>query len=309
MGEITAIRAALLAMIVLLTGCETTAPVTTAPPPAAPADPAARSDTSRDLQRYFLSLQDDLLARGLLRVDGGGPDTPFTPDDLARNFETIAFFDEYTRNGGGVRRPGRLSRWSRPVGIATEFGPSVPRARRNSDRPRIRAYSKRLARLTGHPVSSVDVGAANFTVIIAGEDDRDFIETRLRQLIPGISRRDIRLFTGLPRTVYCLVVAFSSAARPYDYTRAVALIRDEQPDLVRRACIHEEIAQGLGLANDSPDARPSIFNDDDEFALLTNQDELMLGMLYDPRLKQGMTIEKARPMLRIIARERMGWVL
>lgn len=309
MGNIIRIGATLLAAMVLLAGCETATPVATPPPPTAPADPVARSHTSLDLQRYYLSLQDDLVARGLLRVDGGGPDTPFTPDDLARNFETIAFYDEYTRTGAGARRPGRLSRWSRPVGIATEFGPSVPEARRKTDRTRISAYQKRLARLTGHPIASADTGAANFTVFVASEDDRDFIETRLRQLIPGISRRDIGLFTGLPQSVYCLVVAFSSVARPYDYTRAVALIRDEQPDLVRRACIHEEIAQGLGLANDSPDVRPSIFNDDDEFALLTYQDELMLGILYDPRLKPGMTIERARPVIRIIARERMGRVL
>ncbi len=40
-----------------------------------------------------------------------------------------------------------------------------------------------------------------------------------------------------------------------------------------------EIAQGLGLPNDSPTARPTIFNDDEEFALLTRQDEMMLRML------------------------------
>jgi hypothetical protein len=55
------------------------------------------------------------------------------------------------------------------------------------------------------------------------------------------------------------------------YTRAVAVVRAEHPDLLRQSCIHEEIAQGLGLPNDSPAARPSIFNDDEEFALLTRR--------------------------------------
>jgi hypothetical protein len=44
------------------------------------------------------------------------------------------------------------------------------------------------------------------------------------------------------------------------------VIRAEHPDLLRLSCLHEEIAQGLGLPNDSPRARPSIFNDDEEFA-------------------------------------------
>ena len=46
----------------------------------------------------------------------------------------------------------------------------------------------------------------------------------------------------------------------------------------------------MGLANDSPDARPSVFNDDEEFAFLTRHDELLLKMLYDPRLRPGMVL-------------------
>jgi hypothetical protein len=75
---------------------------------------------------------------------------------------------------------------------------------------------------------------------------------------------------------------------------------------MRLSCIHEELAQGMGLANDSPQARPSIFNDDEEFALLTRHDELLLRMLYDPRLSPGMTPAEAAPIARQIAAELMG---
>jgi hypothetical protein len=83
----------------------------------------------------------------------------------------------------------------------------------------------------------------------------------------------------------------------------VALIRAEHPELLRSACIHEELAQGMGLANDSPAARPSIFNDDEEFGLLTRHDELLLKMLYDPRLRTGMTAAEAEPIIQRIATE------
>lgn len=53
------------------------------------------SAASQDLARYYGQVQSNLLTRGLLRTDGGGPDTPYDADDLARNFETIAFFSEY----------------------------------------------------------------------------------------------------------------------------------------------------------------------------------------------------------------------
>ena len=75
---------------------------------------------------------------------------------------------------------------------------------------------------------------------------------------------------------------------------------------MRLACIHEEMAQGLGLANDSPRARPSIFNDDEEFALLTTHDEMLLRMLYDDRLRSGMGAAEAAPIARQIARELLG---
>ena len=66
------------------------------------------------------------------------------------------------------------------------------------------------------------------------------------------------------------------------------------------------MAQGLGLANDSPRARPSIFNDDDEFALLTTHDEMLLNMLYNPALRPGMGIDEARPILRRLIARAMG---
>ena len=62
----------------------------------------------------------------------------------------------------------------------------------------------------------------------------------------------------------------------------------------------------MGLPNDSPTARPSIFNDDGEFGLLTTHDEMLLRILYDTRLTPGMTESEARPIIETIAAELMG---
>ncbi len=301
----------------VLSGCDlldTTPPLSPQPRPpdlVAP-EPVARSAASEALARYYAALQRDLLARGLLRTDGGGPDTLFRPDDLTRNFENIAFYDEYSRGSATPLRrsgdSGQLGRWNSAVRISTEFGASVSQEQRRKDQASITAYAARLARVTGHPISA-SRGNGNFHVFVAGEDDSAFVQTRLKQLVPNISQAELDLFTNLPRSYYCLVVAVSDARATHTYIRAVALIRAEHPDLVRLSCIHEEIAQGLGLPNDSPRARPSIFNDDDEFALLTNHDELLLRMLYDPRLEPGMTADQARPVVRIIARDLMGLAL
>ncbi len=278
------------------------------PAPSTPA-PAKVSQASRALAGYYARVQADLLAQGLLRTDGGGPDTPFDAEMVVRNFERIAFFDEYERGGGlsvGSGRPGALRRWVAPIRFAVEFGASVPMAQQGPDRQGVATYVTRLAGLTGHPMSMAGPVATNFHVLFMGEDDRAQMLARVTDLVPNIDRASLAFLQQMPRTIHCLVMAFSDPANDHVYTRAIAVIRTEHPDLMRRSCIHEELAQGLGLANDSPAARPSIFNDDDEFALLTSQDEVFLQMLYDPRLTPGLRLTDARPLIAQIAAERIG---
>ncbi len=263
--------------------------------------PSARSE---ELTRYYAGVQADLLAQGLLRQDGGGIDTPFNTRQLAENFERIALYDEYAR-GAGLRTasdaPSHLRRWVLPVRVNVEFGDTVPEEIRATDSAYIADYAARLGRLTGHPVTMARGASANFHVLVMGEDDRGPAIRRIRQLVPNISDSSVDIFRTLPRSIHCLVVAFSGGSSDYEYRKAIAFVRAEHPDLMRRSCYHEEMAQGLGLANDSPNARPSIFNDDDEFALLTTHDELLLRMLYNTRLSTGMTPAQARPIVQEIA--------
>lgn len=265
------------------------------------------SEASQSLRNYYVHLQQDHQARGLLRVDGGGPDTPFTPDMLARNFEKIAFFEEYARNTG-ISQAGAASdlrRWDRPVRINMEFGPSVTPAMRAADQAALDALVPRLANATGHKISQAAT-RANFHVLVMGQDDHDTLEARIDALLPNAAPSTRALFLNIPRDFLCFVTTFSTSEPGHHYDTAVALIRAEQPDLLRKSCLHEEIAQGLGLPNDDPKARPSIFNDDDEFALLTTHDEMLLNMLYDKRLSAGMTVDEARPIIYILAREQTG---
>lgn len=55
-----------------------------------------------------------------------------------------------------------------------------------------------------------------------------------------------------------------------------------------RECLHEEIAQALGPANDLFRLASSIFNDDNNHAVLTPFDMLILRALYSPELRSGM---------------------
>ncbi|SNX67472.1 hypothetical protein SAMN05878503_101106 [Cereibacter ovatus] len=269
--------------------------------------PVAESPEAQAMRAYYARIQADLLAQGLLRTDGGGRDTPFNDRMLTENFIRIALYDEYARGNGGFSQretESRLRRWAGPVRVGLSFGPSVPLERRETDRARVASYLGRLAAITGHPVALSDT-SPNFFLHIVAEDERRTLAPAIGAALPGLSPAEIAGITDMPRSTYCLVYALSDDATSI-YTRAFAVIRAEHPDLLRLSCLHEELAQGLGLANDSPSARPSIFNDDEEFALLTRQDELMLKMLYDPRLRPGMTVEEARPIVQTIAYELVG---
>ena len=306
------IRLGGLAAAAFLAACEM--PITNDPvlTPRARPDPAAveppppvraTSEQSAALRSYLGAVQSSQLTQGLLRQDGGGPDTPFTAAMLARNFERIAFFDEFTPTGERGGGEAVLRRWETPVRIGVVFGASVPPSQRMRDMANTRSYARRLARATGHPVSVSP--NPNFYVVFASEDDRN-------EALDGISARlgnPLDQLRRLSRDTYCAVIAFGGGDARATTTAAVAIIRAENPDLLRLSCIHEEIAQGLGLPNDSPAARPSIFNDDDEFALLTDHDEALLGMLYDDRLSPGIARLEARATVRQLAAERVGDVL
>ena len=306
-----------LAGLALLSACEEAAvapaPVRTAAPAAVIApEPrptrVAPSEESRQLAAYYGRVQSEALAQGLMRSDGGGPDSRFDAEDLVRNFERIAFYDEYARGAGlsrGSNVAGRLKKWPGPVRITVEHGSGATAAEAARDRREVASYAARLARVTGHPISMSDRDP-NFHVLFMSEDDRRSLPARINAIVPGTSAPTLRLVENLPRSIHCLVLAFAGSQGGYDYARAIAVVRTEHPDLMRLSCIHEEMAQGLGLANDSPQARPSIFNDDDEFALLTTHDEMLLGILYDPRLRPGMTLEEARPIVRAKAEALTG---
>ncbi|MDO5706287.1 MAG: DUF2927 domain-containing protein [Paracoccus sp. (in: a-proteobacteria)] len=331
-----------LALAVLLAGCAARTPdpepappaapsVAPTPPAAKPQRPArptqtelmqARADAtraanrtaaaepariSRNMQLYLATAEAGLLSRGRMRMDTNPRDARFDAATLAQNFIRIALRNEYAPDGrrypDGQEAPAPLRRWTRPIRLQLEFGPSSGAAAQRRDRAEITGYAARLARASGHTVEVTPSGG-NFIVLILSEDERRAIGPRLAELIPGIPAGDIAAIRDLSPQNYCAAFAYSRDGGP-EYVNAVAILRAELPARLRTSCIHEELAQGMGLAADSLRARPSIFNDDEEFARLTRHDELLLRILYDPRLRPGMMQAQAEPIVHRIAAEVM----
>ena len=305
------LTAVCLAAALVLAGCDTpTPPLATAAPAAVvqvAMPPLPETAASASIRAYYAEVQSALLSQGLLRTDGGGPDAPFTDRNLTENFLRIALYEEYAHGQISTTRsqtPINLLRWDKPIRLSLQFGASVPAARQAADRARVASYLARLSALTGQAITVTDQNP-NFWLHFGSVDERAALGPALNSELSELTPGQIAAVTHMDRDTYCQVLTQSDPATS-TYTAAVAVIPSEHPDLLRLSCIHEELAQALGLPNDSNAARPSIFNDDEEFALLTGQDELMLRILYNPALHPGMTEAQARPIVQTLASRLTG---
>ncbi len=284
----------LLAPLVFIASC---GPTIVASPP---------SQYNDGLQGYYAAAEAALRKKGHLRTETNPADAPFSEADLVRNFENIALYDEYTVLGGQFiarRTPTYIRRWESPVRVGITFGASIPAKTRFIDQQEITKFPSRLGALTGLDMRVGDEANANMLVLVLNDAEQQEFAQTLPERYPNISPAVVDSFRNSPSNIFCAAFAFPTPGQKGVYGFSLILIKSEHSDLMRKSCIHEEMAQAMGLSNDSPSARPSIFNDDEEFALLTRHDEILLQMLYDPRLTAGMEANEALPLLPAIAHD------
>lgn len=261
--------------------------------------------TSEQASQHYLQVENVLRWQGKLKTEVEPEREWVTADRLARNFELIALRSEYVReNGRYVRKRQRLRlrRWEMPVRLTVAFGKSVPQSRRPIYLDEIGNYVNRLQRITNHPMRLTDRDPNVLVLVLNSEElhmARRIIRAHSSNVPPDIGRS----IAATPLSIFCSVYSITESEATPAYQFAVILIRAEHTGIMLRSCIHEEFAQVLGAPNDSYAVRPSIFNDNEEYAVLTRHDELLLQILYSPRLRVGMTSEEAMPIVRQIARE------
>lgn len=264
--------------------------------------PASADPAGGSFAAHYRDLEHTLVSTGALRTDRGTARTDAA--SLARDFVDIALMTEYgggLTSGMGNRADKPLLRWEEPVRMQILFGASVPEARRDADRKAIRAYASKLSGITGHPISPAYSGA-NFHVLVVSEAERRSLGSQLPALFPGISPWMVKTIARMRQNHLCMVIAEPHADPRKGYARVVAILRAESSGRLRQSCIEEELAQGMGLPNDCEAAHPSVFNDNQQYALLTRRDELLLKMLYDPSLTSGLTRDQAMPRITKLAR-------
>ena len=106
----------------------------------------AQSELMERLSRF----EQSQLSRGLMRTDGGGPDTPFGMHDILLHFQDIAFYDEYDATIGFTRisKASHLEKWTTPVRFNPVFGKSVNRSRAKLTHVTVAKYAVSYTHLT-----------------------------------------------------------------------------------------------------------------------------------------------------------------
>ena len=203
------------------------------------------------------------------------------PDDLAQRFERVALRDD-------AGRPVSLVRWDWPLNVRVVGGLAY--------RPAIAAHLATIRELTDLPVQMVsehDDSGANLTVLFGPPED--LIEAAERALWLTRGTQGVQHFT-------CFVIARGNLQ---GYS-AVVYIRDDLSESATHNCIAQEMTQALGPRGDMDDRRDTVFASRGGAQALTGADRQIVRMLYDPRLRPGMSPETAMPIVQNIVAEILG---
>jgi hypothetical protein len=206
-------------------------------------------------------------------------------DRLVTSFDLIVFRTEF----GPTPEP-RVRKWMQPVRVYIDSRAGDAQVQRDLTA----THMLLLQKLTGLDIQDAQrLPEAN--IVIVFDRQRDLLATVNQYLAEPI--RDPK---ALHKSLCFGVYAVNSR---FQITKAVIGIpSDAAPSLGKLpACIIEELTQVMGLPNDSDQVYPSIFNDHSADDALTEQDETLIRLLYDPRLVPGMdrttALDKVRAIL------------
>jgi hypothetical protein len=150
--------------------------------------------------------------------------------------------------------------------------------------------------------------------------DIDIVKSRKQANVTVTLVRDrdiektIRSFYGRARAktiLQSLEPQCLSGFRKDDFFRIVksdVIIVTDAGDFIFYDCAYEEILQALGPINDDPDLPWTMFNDDVQMGYFDIYDQYLLNILYDPRIKPGMSAEEVRRLLPQILPDVRAWV-
>jgi hypothetical protein len=203
----------------------------------------------------------------------------FTDAEILDGFFKTSFGAEYHIAG----RVDRIRKYVRPIKVFTDS--------RRADRKA--QLAKVVADIAAH-VKNLDIAmtetgeTADITVRLVR--DRDLYRT-----IVGLYGNDRAKEIRISLDPQCL--SGFRKNENYEIEHSDVILTVDNGDFVFLDCAYEELLQSIGPINDTDSVPWTMFNDDVSMGFFDVYDQYILNLLYDPRIKAGMTVDEVKAVL------------
>jgi Protein of unknown function (DUF2927) len=217
--------------------------------------------------------------------------TDFTNEEIRDGFFKIAFSAELQLD----KPMERVRKFDEPVRIFV-IGSGVP-----DRRAEIAGIVDDIRTHVNHLDVAItnDRATANFVVRLVAERN---LERTIRSLYG--SDRAKRIQESL--SPQCL--SGIGKDERYRIRRAEVILPVDAGDFTFYDCAYEEMLQGLGAINDDRTVPWTMFNDEVQMGFFDVYDQYLLNILYDPRIRPGMTKDEVNALLPEVLSTARTWV-
>jgi hypothetical protein len=217
--------------------------------------------------------------------------TTFTDAEIIDGFYRIVFGAEFHVSGN----VDRIRKYEKPVRVHTDS-----RARPDRRKQVATVVDDIRSKIRHLDIAMADNRKeANVTVTLVR--DRD-IEKTIRQFYGR--EQAARIVKSLEPQ--CLSGFRKDELFRIEHSDVIVVV--DAGEFIFRDCIYEELLQALGPINDDDDLPWTMFNDDVQMGFFGVYDQYLLNILYDPRIRAGMTKEQVKELLPAILPDVRAWV-
>jgi hypothetical protein len=214
----------------------------------------------------------------------------FTDSEIADGFLKTAFGAEYHLAG----RVDRIRKYDMPVRVFAD-----------GNRPDRKAQLAKVVADIGQRIAHLDIAMAETSdsanILVKLVRDRDLFRT-IRSFYGSERAREIK--TSLDPQ--CLS-GFRKNDK-YEIEHSDVILTVDNGDFTFLDCVYEELLQALGPINDTSSVPWTMFNDNVSMGFFDVYDQYIMNILYDPRIKAGMTVEEVKAVLPEVLRDVRVWV-
>ena len=214
----------------------------------------------------------------------------FTDSEIIEGFLKTAFGAEYHLAG----RVDRIRKYDGPVRVFAD-----------GNRPDRKAQLAKVVADIAQRVQHLDIAMADTgdgaNVLVKLVRDRDLFRT-ISTFYGSERAREIR--TSLDPQ--CL--SGFRKNEQFEIEHSDVILTVDNGDFIFLDCAYEELLQSLGPINDTSTVPWTMFNDNVSMGFFDVYDQYIMNVLYDPRIKAGMTVAEVKAVLPEVLADVRAWV-